>query len=388
LKILIVCEGFGESAVGGIERFLYGMVRELSKRHAVSVLAARRLADWMRRPRSESMDLQVAYPVNLSIPLLPYSYYFFTSVRAKKIKGVCRYFKPDVVFANNAFNGLSASVACEGSTIPVVTHLHGYMTTEFENELESMHGFILKLTLSRIRKIHSMAVAKSDLVVALSRVHESFLRRAGARRTAVLPNAADTSAFKPSVPSRFSYHPAIGYCGRMLPIKGVPYLLQAMSLVAKRVPNARLFLVGNFPDPYWSLGRWRKMVYDLQLERNVCFAGPFPLAEMPSVYRSFDLYCQLDKSTLGTPMAILEAMASGVPVITYDFPERREFFSKCSLLIKAGDVQSIADGIVALLTDNHLRNEMVLRGLDVAHEFSFENQTSNMERILQSVERL
>jgi len=362
------------------------MVRELSKRHAVTVLAARRLTDWMRRPRTKSKD-RVTYPLNLSIPLLPYSYYFFTSVRAKQIKGVCRYFKPDVVFANNAFNGLSATLACEGSMIPVVTHLHGYMTGEFESELESRYGFILKLTLSRIRKIHSMAVSKSDLIVALSRAHESFLKRAGARRTAVLPNAVDTSAFKPSVPSRFSYHPAIGYCGRMLPIKGVTSLLQAMSLVAKRVPNARLFLVGNFPDPYWSLNRWQKMVNDLQLGEKACFAGPFPLAEMPSVYRSFDLYCQLDQSTLGTPMSILEAMASGVPVITYDFPERREFFSKCSLLIRAGDVQSIADGIVALLTDNYLRNEMILRGIDVAHEFSFENQITKMERILQSVER-
>lgn len=387
MRILVLCERLREKEAGGITRFLQYVIPQLIRRgHQIKILAARRLRNWRSSSSESFLGMKVDYPLNLSIPLVPYSQFYFTFWRKREIERKIKAFRPDVVFANNVFNAYSAIEACLKYHVPIVTHPHGYLTKEFKDEIKMKHKIFSKIVLKRMEKVHKKAMVKSDLVIALSRRQGSFLRKVGAKKIYVTPNGVDTQRFKPDTPAKFHHHPSIGYCGRMLPSpKGVEMLMKAMKKVSQVIHEAKLFLVGDFPDPYWSRKRWENLAENYELNQKVVFVGSVSMKEMPSIYASFDIYCQLDAPTFGTPLAMLEAAASGVPVITCDYPERREFFSGSFLFVPYNDPEATAQAIIRLLKNKDLRENLAQKGLKNVKKFDWINIASQIEKALISV---
>ncbi len=209
---------------------------------------------------------------------------------------------------------------------------------------------------SWIRFIHN----KAEVNLCTSGPMVERAREVGIRRVGLWPKAVDTAGYHPSHASPqmrarltdgHPEAPLVVYVGRMSREKDLDALLEPMRRLRRRVPGARLAMVGSGPhveelrkrfDPDWTV-----------------FTGYMSGAELAQAYASADVFAfPSTTETLG--LVALESMASGVPVvgaraggIPFVIDDGRTGF-----LADPGDADAWVDRLGRLLTDPGLRREM------------------------------
>ena len=170
-------------------------------------------------------------------------------------------------------------------------------------------------------------------VVASSEVMAGGLRQQGIRtRIEVIPHGVDISRFRPPsgederVEARESLsiphdHPVLLFVGSIAPRKGVDLLLQAWSTIARKHPSLHLVMIGPRPDLHSSHGLQYLRQLDTLIHRSstrnrIHLVGR--VEDVPAYMRCADLFVFPSRRE-GMPNAVLEAMASGVPVVTTPF---------------------------------------------------------------------
>ncbi|MFN2115805.1 MAG: glycosyltransferase family 4 protein [Anaerolineae bacterium] len=184
----------------------------------------------------------------------------------------------------------------------------------------------------------------------------------------VIPCGVDIERFNPHVDPlpppapRPSGGPAptVLFVGRLDRRKGLSTLIDAMPRVVAAVPGSRLVVVGDGPQR----ARTEHRVADLGLGGRVAFEGHVGAADLPRYYAGADVYCSpaLGGEALG--IVLLEAMASGTPVVASDIPGYDEAARRDidALLRPPGDVAALADALVAVLRDDALRARLAASG--------------------------
>jgi len=156
----------------------------------------------------------------------------------------------------------------------------------------------------------------------------------------------------------------VGFVGRLVREKGIMELLEAMKVVTKVVPDARLLVVGDA----LSSDRDRKtkqaitrLIAQDELSSHILFTGF--VENVPEVMTVFDL-CVLPSHREGMPRSIIEAMASGKPVIATDIRGCREevVSGSTGLLVPVGDSAALAEAIISLLEDPKMARRMGVEG--------------------------
>ena len=180
------------------------------------------------------------------------------------------------------------------------------------------------------------AVYRSDLLAGLVVLSE---RARAANEVAgpivpavsVIPNAVDTETFRPvSADERVVRRHELGLgdgpvgavVGRLRDIKGVHIALEAWALVRRRHPDALLVVVGDGDPDYTEQLHRRAQQPDLA--GAVRFRPPCSSDEVARILQAADVLLFPTYAPEGMPVIVLEAMASGVPVIGHDFVSRTE----------------------------------------------------------------
>jgi glycosyltransferase involved in cell wall biosynthesis len=149
--------------------------------------------------------------------------------------------------------------------------------------------------------------------------------------------------------------PVIGFAGRLTRDKGIPELLQAFEEILRKVPRARLLLVGWFDESDDALDA------DLRayIARHPRIVHTGFVADTAPWYRSMDVMV-LPTWREGFPNAVLEAAASGIPVITTQATGARDSVlpEVTGLLVPPGDAGAIANAVLTLLADPVRRQHM------------------------------
>jgi glycosyltransferase involved in cell wall biosynthesis len=162
------------------------------------------------------------------------------------------------------------------------------------------------------------ALAEADRVICSAYAYRDLLIDYGVPRSRLvyLPWGLPLERLPWRGPARVSRPnedgPRIGFVGRIEPRKGQLGLVQALSLVRRRHPSATLTLVGPIADTSYAAAI-RACIASEGLEDAVCLAGQ--VADVPPHVRTWDLFVSLSEDE-GQGLAVLEAMALGVPVVT------------------------------------------------------------------------
>ena len=148
---------------------------------------------------------------------------------------------------------------------------------------------------------------------ATSESEAQDIRRLGFRQPiAVVPNGVDLPELEAHpAPERSARHRVL-FLSRIHPKKGIPILLRAWQSVERRYPDWELIVAG--PDEIGHLAQVQALASELGL-RRVAFPGPAYGDAKAALYRSADLFV-LPTHSENFGMAIAEALAYGVPVIT------------------------------------------------------------------------
>jgi glycosyltransferase involved in cell wall biosynthesis len=133
--------------------------------------------------------------------------------------------------------------------------------------------------------------------------------------------------------------------GRLVPIKNMALLVDAMRHVGDRVPAAHLLVVGEGPE----LEALKARATALGLAGRVTFTGYVTLDELPGYYRSAEVFA-LTSTFDNSPNVVLEAMACELPVVATDVGGVKGFVADPGgTLVPAGDAAAVAEAIVAWL---------------------------------------
>jgi len=163
----------------------------------------------------------------------------------------------------------------------------------------------------------------------------------------VIPNGVDTRRFSSS-PEGTREVGRILLVGRLIPLKGHAVFLRAMARVRKRWSGPlSVEVVGAGPE----LERLRHEARSLGLLDIVEIAGFVPFEELPSRYERAALFVMPSLSE-ALPLAVLEAMAAGLPVVASRVGGIPEALAGVdALLVPPGDEVALAEAIIAVLSD-------------------------------------
>jgi glycosyltransferase involved in cell wall biosynthesis len=200
-----------------------------------------------------------------------------------------------------------------------------------------------------------------DRVICISEAVRQCLVHAqvSSGKLVVIPDFVDCAHFDPAavVAERHDERPTILSIGRLTREKGHRVLLEAMARVVQAVPSARLRVCGIGEEE----ARLKKFAEAGGISSQVAFVGfvPDPRTELASA----DVFAMPSLSE-GLGVAVLEAMAMGVPVVATDAGGLPEAVAhgESGLVVPAGHAEALAEALVSLLRDPARRREMGRRG--------------------------
>lgn len=247
----------------------------------------------------------------------------------------------DVVLAEFGPTASAALPACERAGVPLVAHFHGFDAWQEETLRAETAGY-------------ARLFRRAAAVVSVSREMSARLESLGAPagRLHLIPYGVDPARFRPGDPG--AAPPLFVAVGRLIPKKGPDRTLRAFHAARARVPDARLVLIGDGP----LAGRCRELVAELGLAEAVELRGAAPAGAVAAALRGARAFVQHslqapDGDREGTPVAVLEAGASGLPVVATRHAGIGDVVvdGETGLLVEEGDVAGMAEALVQLARD-------------------------------------
>jgi glycosyltransferase involved in cell wall biosynthesis len=303
--------------------------------------------------------------------------------------------KPDIVHTHTAKAGALGRLAAAVYNATrrrrrrcVVVHtFHGHVFIAYFGAIRTALIKIVERCLSRI----------TDRVVALSDIQKRELvqrfRIVGEAQVTVVPLGLELDTLLQIALDRrngrqaFGFSPSdrvIGYVGRFVPIKGLESLVRAFAIVAGRAPNVKLLLVGDGErrEPLEALAD------SLGVGPATVFAGW--REDLATVYGAIDV-AAVTSLNEGTPVALVEAMAAGRPVVATAVGGVPDVVVNgvTGFLVPTGDPSGLADALQRLIDDAALAGRMGDSGRrHVAQHFHAERLVSTMHDLYRTELRL
>jgi len=218
----------------------------------------------------------------------------------------------------------------------------------------------------RVRKLHGM--------IAVSKPAMDFASKYIPGEYQIIPNGIDIEHFSPDVPPIEEYCDGklnILFVGRLEHRKGLIYLIKAFEQVKQEIPNSRLIAVGPGTRLRKRYERWVKR----RGLKDVVFIGYAPYADLPRYYKTADVYCAPATSRESFGIVLLEAMATGKPIVATNIDGYASVVTHGhdGFLVPPRNSRDLARTLVSVLGDETLRQQMGARGRLTAEGYSWEH---------------
>lgn len=256
-------------------------------------------------------------------------------------------------------NGLGALFLKKIYGIPYINTIHGeevYLSKRYHTI------FALKWIVNNAKKTitNSSATRDSCLEAGLDEYNIQ-----------IIPFGVDTDFFKPlKLPKNEDMFQILSV-GYLIERKGFEYLIRAMKEVLKKHKNARLKIVGSGPLE----NKLKNMIIKLELQNEVEIIKNVSDEELLRLYNSSDLFVlpsitDSQGNTEGLGVVLLEAMASGLPVIGSNVGGIPDIIknNRTGILVREKDVTKLTNAISILIKDEKLREKLVTNVCSSVHE--------------------
>ncbi|MCL5409275.1 MAG: glycosyltransferase family 4 protein, partial [Patescibacteria group bacterium] len=238
--------------------------------------------------------------------------------------------------------------------------------------------FIKYLT-KRYKHLDIQATKKADKIITLSKFNKQWIKNVYGRSDALISyEGVDTKFFKQQTNSKirnkYKKFKIILHSTDFTKIKGTDYLLNALPLVTKAIPNVKLLITHTLINPD-KRKETEELINKLGIRNNVEFLGRVDYQLLPAYYSLADVVVQPSiKQSMN--LTIKEAMSCGTPVVTGLEGNEQTANGRAGFLVKSSNSQEIAKAVLKILKNSQLAHKMGKNGRQIIlDKFSWDSVT-------------
>lgn len=297
-------------------------------------------------------------------------------------------FTMDVVHVHHPF--LSGSIAlryCSPRGIPIIFTNHTRYDLYTQAYIPILPEIVGVTALEAFMPVFCRAC---DLVIAPSPGMKAVLERFGVdAKIEVVPNGVDIKPFKsPTQPrdrTEFGFQPddiILVYVGRVGPEKNLTFLLRSFAGAAQAYENIRLVIIGDGPEKDNLQDRARHM----QISGRVHFTGMVPYDQLPGYLAMADAFVTASVTEVH-PLSVIEAMASGLPVLGIQSPGVGDTVKDgvTGFIVPDQDLAAYTAKMIRMITDEANRKEMGHNAAREVEKYAIEQTSKLMVERYQAV---
>tara|TARA_B110000285_G_scaffold75089_1_gene86454 strand:- start:11656 stop:12873 length:1218 start_codon:yes stop_codon:yes gene_type:complete len=302
-----------------------------------------------------------------------------------KLKSIIREFKPDIVHTHASKAGALGRKAAQSCNVPVIVHtFHGHV----------FHSYFGKLKTTIFKMIERRLAKKSDAIVAISNLQKNELTEihkiCAKEKTRVVPLGFDLQQFnEKKISKRLEERQrlnltkdevAIAIVGRLAPIKNHSYFLDvAESVLDKSTVPLKIFIVGDGPEKE----KIEERVKIINGKYNNSIILTSWVTDVATFNSAMDVMC-LTSLNEGTPVSLIEAQASGIPIVTTDVGGVKDILleGETGFVVPLDRKNLFVDRLLELINDEKKREKMSQNGWKhVEEKFHYGTLVKNMTNL-------
>ena len=361
---------------GGVERRIMETAKSLHNKVDTTVYSGTKAG--FRKPFS--VNGVTVVPCFSTDALFPVDNWFFNRTLAGAVDAI----KADVYEAH-AVSGYRFLKALRERSAkkPFIQTVHGVLADEYMQSLQrgspTFRAKLANLVMWQLSKLEEESARNATLTVTISKYSRRKITQfygVDEAKIRIVPNGVDTKRFKPSenceqlkrqigIDSKL----CVLFVGRLIPRKGLHYLVEAAKQIVKEFSQTTFLIAGNGPLRNSLVSYLEKM----NLTGNFVFLGDVSERALPALYSCADVFV-LPSIQEGLGIALLEAQATAKPIVAFNVGGVSEaVLDKESGLLVKPDSRELADAIMKLLASFSLREKMGRRGREfVVDNFSWD----------------
>lgn len=280
----------------------------------------------------------------------------------------------DVVHAHSHlyFSTNLAAFARLSSETPLAITNHGLYSQTVPEELFDLY----------LRSLGRWTFNRADIVFCYTSTERERLQDLGVlSRIEVVPNGIDKSRFTPEgleCELIESDGPVVLFVGRLVEGKRPDTAIRTLEILLERNADTKLYLCGDGPlrDDLETLAT------DCGVADQVSFLGQVPYDEMPRVYRSADVLIQPSRAE-GVPRTVLEAVASGTPVVTSDLDQIKSIVERNGQVVHNRNCEQFAIALEEEISESSSQDRYGCQSGFEVHDWSrtVERTTEILENV-------
>lgn len=374
--------------INGVAAALANQAKELGGRgHHILIFTPE--LDNIPRQKFQAKNVTVIH-----LPAVPALLYTEFKIGVFGLPKVIKYltkFNPDILHLHTPFTiGMDAVIASKLLKKPLVGTIHIYFA-----DSDYLRWLRYQLAVKVVNKISqryfNFLFNQCDVILAPSKMLTKELDGNGLKKPVkYLPNGIFT---KPStilsgkeidnIKKKYGLREKVVlHFGRISYEKNVDVLIKSFYLLTKEHPNISLLIIGDGP----ATKQLKKLVKKLRIERQVNFTGfidhQFLMsANLLSIADVFATASTMENN----PMAVLEAMTFGLPVVGVKQAGLIELVSSNGYLVKVGDTKQLAQAMKKILFDQKLKSEMRRASLRMIKQYSVDKTCDKLLSLYHSL---
>lgn len=348
---------FSPEVGGGIVKHLLALGKVTQSKGYNLVLGFTKTREW-----------QAELQANSKVLIIPEIENPFRSGFPKILQKICESHSTDIVHFHFLFAmPFSLSFSFQKWRLPVIYHWHNppNVLNEFIQPKNLLTGKLMRFYSGLVARLTDKRVITKHISIS-KEISELLIKNkwTSPEKIIFLQNGISLNDSGQRIPKvKTNKLPVIGMVANFRSQKDHKTLLTAFNILIKSGYKAELWLAGDGP----TKAEMQKLATDLQIESNVRFLGTIP--DLSTIYNSFDLFV-LSTHYEGHPLAILEAMSFGLPVVASRISSLAEIIKDNvnGLLVNPGDPKDLAQSIQKVLTNDQLYSLLSDASLNTTRE--------------------
>lgn len=272
-----------------------------------------------------------------------------------------------------------------------IIHCQGFLSSCIGFLLSKIFNISYIITVQRMEKksfFRKLVYENARLCIGASFAIKMYFEQIGIKNSIVIPNGVDLQKFqnlrqnqiraKLGLKDEF----IITTVARLEKIKGVEYLIKALSNYRLRIINYKLLIIGE--------GSRRQALEELSkklgLSENIKFLGQIQNKEIPKYLAISDCFI-LPSLQEGFGIAVLEAQASKVPVIASNVGGISDIIEdgKTGVLIEPKDSEQIAQAVIKMFSDQNFGKVLTKNAFQKLEKYDWQNIANKVFSVYQSI---